>query len=120
MKILIINGHDYSTYVESDGYNWSREDLDSEKTVRTKNGRLRWVKIGTKRKLSFSMMGMSRDLLAQLDDDLSRPTLSATYLDLHGPQTRTFYCSSFSSNLTMILESGVELWTGASFKPIEV
>ncbi len=120
MEILIINGHDYSTYVESDGYNWSREDLDSEKTVRTKNGRLRQVKIGTKRKLSFSMMGMSRELLAQMDDDLSRPTLSATYLDLHGPQTRTFYCSSFSSNLTMILESGVELWTGASFKPIEV
>ena len=32
MDILIINGHDYSPYIERAGYGWSREDLDGENT----------------------------------------------------------------------------------------
>lgn len=120
MNILKINGHDYSSYIQSDGYNWSREDLDSEKTTRTRDGKLRRDKIGVKRKLSFTMMDMPRELLSQLDNDLSQATFSATYLDLHGEQTRTFYCSSFPADLTMILDNGVELWHGAAFSMIEV
>lgn len=120
MNVLIINGHDYSAYIESDGYSWSREDIDSDKTTRTKNGRLRRDKIGTKRKLSYSMIPMSRELLAQLDDDLSQPTFVATYLDLHGQYQREFYCSSLPADLTMIINNGVELWAGTSFSLIEV
>ena len=120
MNVLVINGHDYSRYIQSDGYKWSREDLDSEKTARTKDGKLRRDKIGTKRKLSFTMMPMARELLARLDGDLSQPTFSATYLDLYGEQTRTFYCSSFPSDLSMVLNNGAELWKGASFSMIEV
>lgn len=120
MSVLVINGHDYTRYVQIGGYDWSREDLDSEKTVRVRDGTLRRDKIGTKRKIGFKMMPMPRDLLAQLDDDLSLPTFSATYLDLHGQQTRTFYCSSLPANLTMIYQNGNELWKGASFNIIEV
>lgn len=120
MNLLKINGHDYSGYIESGGYQWSREDIDSEKTVRTKDGRLRRDKIGEKRKLSYSMKPMSRKLLAQLDDDLRGDTFSATYLDLHGEMTREFYCSSFPSNLVTVYEDGAELWAGASFHLIEV
>lgn len=120
MNILVINGHDYSRYIQSDGYKWTREDLDSENTKRVKGGKLRRDKIDTKRKLSFTMMPMTRDLLAQLDSDLSQPTFSATYLDLHGEQTRTFYCSSFPSDLSMVFSDGAELWKGASFSMIEV
>lgn len=120
MNILVINGHDYSTYIEADGYSWSREDLDSDKTTRTKDGRLRRDKIGTKRKLSYTMRPIPRDILAQLDNDLSQPTFKAEYLDLHGRQQREFYCSSFPSNLSMIIGDGLELWTGAAFNLIEV
>ena len=55
MEILKINGHDYSPYVKSKGFGWSREDLDSDKTIRTKNGKMRRHKITTKRKLSYTM-----------------------------------------------------------------
>lgn len=119
MEVLVINGHDYSQYIEMKGVGWSRNDLDSEKTVRTKDGRMRRDKITTKRKLSYTMMNMSRAELAQLDDDLSETTFSATYLDLHGTQTREFYCSSFSAtNDTVYDEDGQ--WSGATFNMIEV
>lgn len=119
MEVLIINGHDYSKFIKRKGYGWSREDLDSEKTVRTKDGNLRRDKIGTKRKLSYTVMNMTREQLGQLDDDLSSPTFSATYLDLHGRSTRKFYCSSFSATLAEILDNSGE-WEGASFHIIEV
>lgn len=119
MEILIINGHDYSRYIESKGYGWSREDLDTENTVRTKDGRLRREKITTKRKLSYKLMNMSRELLTQLDNDLSQPTFYATYLDLHGRMSREFYCSSFRTDLDTAAD-GRQQWSGASFNMIEV
>lgn len=119
MEVLIINGHDYSRFIEAKGYGWSREDLDSEKTKRTKDGRLRRYKIATKRKLSYKVLWMTRAGLAQLDDDLSQPTFSATYLDLHGIMTKTFYCSSFSADLDAIYDQE-GMWSGAAFSLIEV
>lgn len=119
MEVLTIDGVDYSHNIKHKGYGWSREDLDSEKTKRTKDGKLRRDKIGTKRKLSYELMHMTRAQLAALDDALSHPVFFATYLDLHGVQTRTFYCSSFSASLDSLYdEDGT--WSGASFNMIEV
>lgn len=120
MEILKINGHDYSTYVKSKGFGWSREDLDSDKTTRTKNGEMRRHKITTKRKLSYAMLEMNQNLLAQLDDDLSSATFPATYRDLHGTMTKTFYCSSFSANISEVWDGDTDIWEGASFNIIEV
>lgn len=118
MEVLVINGHDYSAYVERKGIGWSRNDLDSDQTVRTKDGNLRRVKIATKRKLSYTMIGMTQGQLAQLDDDLSAETFQATYMDLHGQQERTFYCSSFSATLSDVWgDTGI--WEGATFSMIE-
>lgn len=119
MEILVINGHDYSRYVENKGVGWSRNDLDTDQTTRTKDGRMRRDKIGTKRKLSYSMMHMTRELMAQLDDDLSKDTFSATYRDLHGTQTREFYCSSFSATISTVQDEN-DIWSAASFNMIEV
>lgn len=119
MEVLVINGHDYSRYVQRKGVGWSRNDVDSEKTTRTKDGKLRRDKITTKRKMSYTMMDVERELLAQLDDDLSAPTFSATYRDLHGTQTRTFYCSAFQATLGEI-QGNTDLWGEASFSMIEV
>ena len=119
MEILVINGHDYSKFIKQKGVGWSRNDLDSEKTTRTKDGRMRRDKITTKRKLSYTMMRMSREDMAQLDSDLSASTFSAKYLDLHGAMTRTFYCSSFSATLSDV-QDGNDIWEGATLSLIEI
>lgn len=119
MEVLIINGHDYSRFIRRKGCGWSRDDLDSEKTLRVKTGRMRRDKITTKRNLSYNLMNMKRAELAQLDDDLSADTFSATYLDLHGKQTREFYCSSFKATLGEITDEDGQ-WEEASFNMHEV
>lgn len=121
-QVLIIGGVDYSRFIVASGVSWSRNDLDSEKTVRLKNTKIRRDKLGTKRKLSYQLRGTSTDLtredLAALDTALSAAIFSATYLDLHGVQTRNFYTSSFSATLDEADEDG-ELWSGAAFDMVE-
>ena len=120
MEVLVINGHDYSHIVKRKGVSWKRNDLDSEKTKRTKNGKMRRDKLTTKRAVGYDILSIAtQSELAQLDDDLSEETFSAKYLDLHGVQTRTFYCSSFSATLDEVRgEEGV--WSGGAFNMIEV
>ena len=119
MDVLKIGGVEYAPYIESKGLGWKRNDLDSDQTGRTLDGVMHRAKIGTKRTLSYKLFRISRAMLAALDDALSASTLSVTYLDLHGVQTRTFYCSSFSA--TGDLVDGTEsFWSDASFTLIEV
>jgi len=119
MEVLNINGVEYSAHIEVKGVGWSRNDVDSEKTTRTKDGKLRRDKITTKRKLSYKLVHMTREELARLDDDLNQPTFSATYMDLHGVMTREFYCSSFSATLESAYSEEGE-WGAAAFDMIEV
>lgn len=119
MEVLIINGIDYSHHIERKGLGWSRNDIDSEKTTRLKNGNMRRKKITTKRKLSYKLINMSRAELAQLDKDVSADTFRATYLDLHGEMTKEFYCSSFALTLADVAD-GVDKWEGATLTMTEV
>ena len=119
MEVLKIGGVDYSAHIEAKGIGWSRNDVDSEKTKRVKSGNIRRNKITTKRKLSYKLIHMTQEQLAALDDALSEATFSATYLDLHGQQTRKFYCSTFSATLESAYSEDGE-WSGAAFDMIEV
>lgn len=121
MTILFINGHDYTRYVEDDGYEWSRDDLDSEKTKRVRSGTMRRRKITEKRNLSFKMLPMPGNLAAQLDTDLNAESFIVKYRDLHGEQTRKFYCSQFPARLRQVIdERDLLLWDGISFKLHEI
>lgn len=120
MDILILNGHDYTGRIEMSGYSWSRNDIDSEKTTRLKNGNMRRKKLTTKRKLQFHVLpNMPETELAQLDDDLALDTFTVEYHDLHGAQTRTFYCSSFTATLDCV-DGDTPAWSGAEFSIVEV
>lgn len=120
MNVLVINGHDYTRYIQDDGFEWSRDDIDSEKTVRVKTGSMRRDKITEKRNLSFKMLPMPEALAAQLDTDLHDPEFSVQYQDLHGPQTRRFYCSKFPAKLRQVIDEGSLLWDGISFNLHEI
>ena len=119
MEVLWIDGHDYSRFVKMSGVGWSRNDLDTEQTKRTKDGIMRRQKIGTKRKISYDIINADRETLAQLDEDLSKTTFTATYRDLHGTMTRKFYCSSFQAKLDW-MEGEQDVWSGGTFNIIEV
>lgn len=117
-NVLIIGGVDYSKHIERQGMTWTRNDIDTDKTMRTKDGKIRRDKIGTKRKLSFKLIHMTRQELAALDDALSATFFDATYMDLHGVQTRRFYTSEFTSTLESLYSNDGE-WGEAEFNMIE-
>lgn len=122
MEVLVINGVDYSRYIEAKGVGWSRNDVDGKNATRTKDTRMRRDKLGTKRKVSYKLIDMKREQMAALDDALSEPTFRATYLDLHGKITKEFYCTSFQATLETL--SGPDdpdgQWGNATFNMIEV
>ncbi len=120
MKILVINGHDYTRWVADDGYNWSRDDIDSSKTVRVKSGKMRRDKITEKRNLSFSMLPMPEEMAAQLDTDLHAKQFEVRYHDLHGDQSRQFYCSQFPGGLRQVTDGDALMWGGISFNLHEI
>lgn len=120
MDVLIINEHDYTGCIEMSGYTWSRNDIDSDSTTRLKDGNMRRKKLTTKRKLQYKTLpGVPMETLAQLDDDLSLETFTAQYHDLHGAQTRTFYCSSFTAVMDWV-DGDTSMWSGAEFAIVEV
>lgn len=120
MNLLIINGHDYSRWIADEGYDWSRDDLDSDKTTRVKSGKMRRDKITEKRNLSFKMLPMPEALAAQLDNDLHENQFTVQYHDLHGDQSREFYCSQFPAQLRQVVDKNNLLWQGISFNLHEI
>lgn len=120
MELLVINGHDYGHFVESDGYGWSRNDIDSEKTKRTKGGKMRRKKICEKRKLSYKILTLPRSDIAALNRDLSQETFVAKVYDLDGEggvYEGEFYCSSFSCSK---VDPVNDLWGDGVFSLIEI
>lgn len=120
MTVLRINGHDYSKYVKDDGYDWSRDDLDGPETGRVKTGTMRRTKVAEKRNLTYSMIPMPEALAAQLDTDLHASEFSVTYHDLHGDQTRQFYCSKLPGKLRQIIDEKNVMWGNISFNLHEI
>ena len=121
IEILADNGewHDYSPWVERSGMGWKRNAIDSDKTNRNPmNGLMNRYVVGNKRTVSFKILEMPREKLAQLDTDLDRKFFKARYLDLHGVQTREFYCSSFSTTLEVV-DGENSLWGDGAFTMIE-
>ena len=115
ITLLKINGHDYTHWIEDGGYEFSRDDLDSSATGRTKNGTMRRVKICEKRNLTFALRPVPESIFVQLDNDLHAATFDVTYHDPHGDTTRQFYCSQLPGKMTMVVDEGNIMWSGVSF-----
>ncbi len=122
-EILKINGHDYSQYVVRKGYGWTRNDVDSPEAGRTLDTVMHRGRLGVKRTLAFKLLEMPQDVAAQLDDDLGMSgyeQFDATYLDLHGVMTKTFYCTTFTITCDSYYSPQESYWVDGSFTMIEV
>lgn len=114
--------HDISRFLLRSGMEGGRNDIDSEKTKRLKNGLMMRDKIGDKRTFSIRLRGSSSDFtreqIAEIDSITSQTFYRAVYMDLHGRLDKTFYTSSFHYTLDEVTEDG-ETVSGASFEMIE-
>ena len=122
-SVLAADGqwHDYTRFVLSGGYEWSDDDVDSEKSVRTKNkARMRRDKLAEKINTSYTMRDMDRAELRQLRRDLKHaPTFQARILDPEGVIQREFYSTSVKATL-ILTEEGHDIWGEPTFNLHEV
>lgn len=116
-----IDGLDVSSYVEADGFEWERNDIDAPNAGRDMNGTMRRKILTTKDKLSITCKPITTAQLSSLVAALAPNTVSVTYYcpGTASNRTATFYTSKVQSGIVMDLGTSV-LLKDIKFDLIEV
>ena len=120
--ILKIGDKDFTRLLTEGGLKWSRNDIDSELTKRSKlTAKMYRKRLAVKRKLSVSCKRMTTAEVKELNQAILPEKISVTYLDpLEGQVvTKDFYGSSVDAT-TQISIGDETYWDGAGFNIIEM
>lgn len=120
--IFKVGDKDFSDIVGAGGIKWSRNDIDSAKTGRSKlDAQMHRKRLAIKRKLSVSCLSMGISRMKELNAAIMPETVSVTFLDpIAGePITRTFYGSTVEATTLITVGDDVR-WDSTSFNLIEV
>lgn len=118
---LTIGNLNASGYVESDGFEWERNDIDAPNSGRDMNGTMRRKIVTTKDKISITCKPITTAQLSSLVDALAPNTVSVTYYcpGDAGNRTAIFYTSKVQSGIVMDLGTHI-LLKDIKFDLIEV
>lgn len=117
--VFKVNGIDYTSFVLVGKLDWSRNDIDGERTGRTLDGTMFRQRIAKKRTLAVTCKRLTTEQLQSICSALSPMFVDVTYLDPElGETTKTFYSSQISST-TWATVRGVTYWDNAQFNLIE-
>lgn len=120
--LLKIGNEDFTWMLNEGAIQWSRNDLDSDKTGRTMDGLMHRTRITAKRKLQISCARMTTEQMASLNKALFPQFITLTFLDplSGGYYTGTFYGSTVQAT-TQIYDDCLDetYWTDTSFNLIE-
>lgn len=120
--IFKVGDKDFTRFLEEGGIKWSRNDVDSELTKRSKlTAKMYRKRLATKRKLSITCKRMTTAEVHELNQAILPEKISVTYLDpLEGQVvTKEFYGSSVDAT-TQISMGDETYWNGVGFNIIEM
>lgn len=120
--IFKVGDKDFSRLLVEGGLKWSRNDIDSELTKRSKlTAKMYRKRLAVKRKLSVSCRRMTTTEIHELNQAILPEKISVTYLDpLEGQVvTKDFYGSSVDAT-TQITMGDEVYWDGVGFNIIEM
>lgn len=120
--ILKIGDKDFTRFLTEGGLKWSRNDIDSELTKRSKlTAKMYRKRLAVKRKLSVTCKRMATAEIHELNQAILPEKITVTYLDpLEGQVvTKDFYGSSVDAT-TQITMGDETYWDGVSFNIIEM
>lgn len=120
--ILKIGDKDLTHLLVEGGIKWSRNDIDSELTKRSKlTAKMYRKRLAVKRKLSISCRRMTTAEVYELNQAILPEKISVTYLDPLDGQvtTKEFYGSSVDASTQITIGDEV-FWDGVSFNIIEM
>lgn len=119
--VFIVNGHDYTEYLEEDGLQPSYNDLDADGSGRNVlDGVMYRNKIATKLKWTASFIRLDETVMAQLAADLDANYVSVTTLEPKSNReiNRSYYCSTVNSGVQRYV-GGRTVYDGVTFNLIE-
>jgi len=120
--IFKVGDKDFTRFLEEGGIKWSRNDVDSELTKRSKlTAKMYRKRLATKRKLSITCKRMTTAEVHELNQAILPEKISVTYLDTLEGQvvTKEFYGSSVDAT-TQISMGDETYWDGVGFNIIEM
>lgn len=120
--IFKVGDKDLTSLLVEGGLKWSRNDIDSELTKRSKlTAKMYRKRLAVKRKLSVTCKRMTTAEVKELNQAILPEKISVTYLDpLEGQVvTKDFYGSSVDATTQITIGDEV-YWDGVSFNIIEM
>lgn len=119
--VFKIGEHDYTKYVDWEGLQPSRNDLDADGSGRNLlDGLMYRSRIATKKKWTVSFLRLDEDIMSQLMSDMDADYVSITTLDSKANRniTRTCYCSTINEGVQRYV-GGRTVYDGVTFNIIE-
>lgn len=119
---FIVDGVDYSHLIPEGGIGWSRNDIDSSNTGRSKlTAKMYRKRLAIKRKLSVSCRRMNTAECVALNKSISPESIKVKFLDpLEGAVVeKQFYGSSVQAT-TQISMGDETYWDGVTFNLTEM
>ena len=119
--IMKVGNTNISHYIATDGFQWSKNDIDASGSGRSKNGTMRRKRVASKAKLQVSCRPLNESELSALISLISPETVSVTYRNpaTASNRTATFYGSSVKAGVVQDMGTTV-LYKGIAFDLIEV
>lgn len=119
--VFMIDGVDFSSYVEEGGLNWTRNDIDSSNSGRnTLDGVIIRDRIRVIYNLNVTCMPLTgeqcRKLLEALEPKFVQVTVNHPR---YGLTTRDMYANNFPIHHSRTQNDGSELWDGIKFPLVE-
>lgn len=119
----VVGADDFSDIVLSGGLKVGRNDIDSQKTQRSKlNAKMHRKRLAIKRKLSVSCLRMNNARMVALADALMPETIKVRFIDPFSggvAVVKEFYGSTVESTTLVTIGDDI-YWDGTTFNLIEV
>lgn len=117
-----VNGVDILRFIEQDGIEWSRNDLESSNAGRTMDGTMHRGRVAIKYKANIKCLPLYRDDELILMN-LILPefvTVETNQHPLYSVHSARYYSNNVPSTVSTIdPDTGESLWTGITFPLIE-
>lgn len=123
--VFKLNGNDYTYLLKEGAIHWSRNDIDTDKTTRSKiNGEMYRKRLTMKRKLTIdNIKRLTTAQLVAINTEMNRDSFTCTVVDAITGQPYTMTCyNSTVEAATQIYDAKANdiYWTDCRFSVIEM
>lgn len=119
--VFEVDGVDILPYIEENGIEVTREDLDSAESGRTTmNGLMHRARVAVKTKINVTCLPLPTSKSQILLNAIYPPFVEVRYEDpREGIVTKMFYSNNVPATAATVYDDGTVLWTGIKFPLIE-